>query len=386
MSRPDFSYLAWKRAGLVGAALALAAACGDTPDSDPDATVDEPDGAVADPPDGAVNDTPDGAVEGDPDAAPDALADAAPDALVDAAPDALVDAAPDALVDAAPDAAPDARPDAAVDAGVDAGMPTPADLTAVVALSNCSGSVVRLTTSRPTDFALVLTNGHCIGGGFLEPGEVVGNRRLRNNRQMSVLEPGALRPEPAPSRPPGGGVRVGVQANELIYATMTSTDMALYRLTITYEALERDHDVHAMTIRDRHPEAGTAILIPSGYWHTLFSCSIDRFVHGLREGEWTFDDSIRYSTDGCATIGGTSGSPIVAAATHEVVGVNNTANENGAACSINNPCEVDAAGNMTSVPDARYGQQVYLIYDCLTATNELDFDLPGCLLPAPTTN
>ena len=322
------------------AVLAITAACSDpgggTPDPEPDATV-----------------------------APDA-AEAPPDAVADAAP-------PDATP---PDAAPP-------DAGPDAGTPPPRELTAVVALSNCSGAVVRLKNARPTDHALVLTNGHCIGGGgFLDPGEVVVGRAV--NRRMNVLEPSALIPGPPDGPPAPGGVRVAVQASELIYATMTTTDMALYRLTITYEALERDHGVYAMTIIDRHPEAGTAILIPSGYWHALFSCSIDAFVHVLREGEWTFEDSIRYTQPGCETIGGTSGSPIVAAATHEVIGVNNTANEGGPTCSINNPCEVDPSGNTMPHEDGRYGQQIYWLYDCLSPTNELDFDLPGCRLPGPT--
>jgi hypothetical protein len=346
MSRRNLpSYLVprgW-RLGLVVAALATGAACGDPGESTPD----EPDATPA----------------------PDAAADATPDVVPDAAPDVVPDAAPDVMADASPDASPDA------------GTPGVDQLTAIVALSNCSGSVVRLKTSRPTDHALVLTNGHCIGGGFLDPGEVVVGQP--STRRMNVLEPAALRPGPPSGPPPATGVRVAVRASELVYATMTTTDMALYRLTITYGELERDHGVHAMTISDRHPEAGTAILIPSGYWHALFSCSIDAFVHGLREGEWSFEDSIRYSQTGCETIGGTSGSPIVAAATHEVIGVNNTANEGGPSCSINNPCEVDASGTTVSVTDGRYGQQVYWLYDCLSPTNELDFDRPDCRLPRP---
>jgi len=305
-----------------------------------------------------------GPAEGPPDAGPDA--GGPPEA----------DAAPveDAAVDAAPDAAPDAPPDAP--------PPPPDELTAIVELSNCSGSVVRLRTSQPTDHALVLTNGHCIGGGFLDPGEAVAGRP--STRRMNVLEPDALVPGPPMGPPPDTGVRVAVQASELVYATMTTTDMALYRLTITYGELENDHGVHAMTIIDRHPDAGTAILVPSGYWHALFACSIDAFVYGLREGGWMFEDSIRYTQPGCETIGGTSGSPIVATATHEVIGINNTANEGGTACSVNNPCEVDARGHTMSFEDGRYGQQIYLLYGCLSPTNELDFDLPGCHLPRPT--
>jgi hypothetical protein len=375
----------WKALGLAVAALAITTACSDpgggTPD-DVDATP-AADAAPDDRADAAPDDRADAAPDDVADAAPDAEPDATVDAGVDATVDARVDAAVDARVDAAVDARVDAAVDARIDAGVDAGVPSVDELTSIVSLSNCSGAVVRLTTSRPTDFALVLTNGHCIGGGFLDPGEAVFERPV--TRRMSVLEPSSLVPG-APtggSRPPGE-VRVAVESSALVYATMTVTDMALYRLTITYGELERDHGVFAMTIADSHPVAGTPILIPSGYWRALMSCTIDTFVYGLREGVWTFEDSIRFTTRGCETIGGTSGSPIVATATHEVIGINNTANEGGAACSLNNPCEVDSAGNTRSVVDGRYGQQVYLLYTCLSPTNQLDFDLPGCQLPPPT--
>lgn len=38
-----------------------------------------------------------------------------------------------------------------------------------VALSNCSGSVVRIPDAAPTDPALVLSNGHCMESGFPGP-------------------------------------------------------------------------------------------------------------------------------------------------------------------------------------------------------------------------
>ena len=45
------------------------------------------------------------------------------------------------------------------------------DFTGIVALSNCSGSVVRPVNAGPNDPAYVLTNGHCVK--FFAPGEVV---------------------------------------------------------------------------------------------------------------------------------------------------------------------------------------------------------------------
>src|SRR5262245_23418005 len=49
----------------------------------------------------------------------------------------------------------------------------PADLTAAIRLSNCSATLVRYPTSRSTDRAMMLTNGHCFEGGFLAPGQVI---------------------------------------------------------------------------------------------------------------------------------------------------------------------------------------------------------------------
>src|SRR5262245_31943663 len=57
------------------------------------------------------------------------------------------------------------------------------DFTAIIALSNCSGSLVRFTTSKPDDFAMVLTNGHCLT--FLDPGDAVYHEA--STRSFSLL-------------------------------------------------------------------------------------------------------------------------------------------------------------------------------------------------------
>src|SRR5262245_24282041 len=89
----------------------------------------------------------------------------------------------------------------------------------IVALSNCSGSIVRFENSQDTDQAMVLTNGHCNDGGFIQPVEVIINRP--SSRGFSVLDPR------------GGGLG-SVHATTIIYGTMTKTDILLYRLRETY--------------------------------------------------------------------------------------------------------------------------------------------------------
>ena len=161
---------------------------------------------------------------------------------------------------------------------------------------------------------------------------------------------------------------------------MTDTDSALYRLKETYNDLKK-LGIEAFELSENRPQVGDNIEIISGYWERGYSCQIDDFIFRLKEASWTFVDSIRYTNTGCKTIGGTSGSPIIDSDTRLVVGVNNTANESGRRCSMNNPCEVDENNSVTVRRGATYGQQTYLIYSCLNSQNEFDLQLPGCELP-----
>src|SRR5690242_12679972 len=57
-------------------------------------------------------------------------------------------------------------------------------LAGTVALSNCSGSLVRFPNSVDTDPALVLSNGHC--SSLFDPGVVITNRAV--TRAVSLLD------------------------------------------------------------------------------------------------------------------------------------------------------------------------------------------------------
>lgn len=243
------------------------------------------------------------------------------------------------------------------------------DFTAIVALSNCSGSLVRFTTSKPDDPAMVLTNGHCNEFGFIGAGTAIYKRS--SSRAFSLLSANA-------SRTLGT-----LRANQIMYATMTGTDITLYRLNQTYNQIAHSYRVAPMIIQDHHPTVGTPIRVVSGYWRRIYSCSIDHFVHQLKEDQWTWDDSINYHQPGCETIGGTSGSPVINPATHEIIGINNTGNESGQRCTLDNPCEVDESGTVTYKKGTAYGQQLYHIYTCVSPTNEIDLDRVGCKLNKP---
>jgi hypothetical protein len=80
-------------------------------------------------------------------------------------------------------------------------------------------------------------------------------------------------------------------------------------------------------------------------------------------------------------MGGTSGSPLIARGTKTVIGINNTSNESGETCTLNNPCEVDEAGNVEVRKGVRYGQQTFNVYPCLTPDFRFDLSRRGCSLP-----
>ncbi|WNM29880.1 serine protease [Streptomyces sp. Li-HN-5-11] len=236
-----------------------------------------------------------------------------------------------------------------------------------VSLSNCSGSVIRFPNSADSDPALVMTNGHCLETGFPDPGEVIVGQS--SSRTFGLLNSSAT--------------RVGtLRASKVVYSTMTDTDVTLYQLTTTYAKIKSTYGISALTLQDTHPAAGTAVTVVSGYWKRTYACNIDGFVYRLKEGDWTWKDSVRY-TSACQTIGGTSGSPVIDNATGKVVAVNNTGNEDGERCTENNPCEVDANGNVTVREGINYAEETYNIPACFTTGNKLDLTLSGCTLPKP---
>jgi V8-like Glu-specific endopeptidase len=243
-----------------------------------------------------------------------------------------------------------------------------ADFTGIAALSNCSASLVRYAESVDTDKALVLTNGHCYEGGFLQPGQVLVNKT--STRSITLLKPDSSR---------AGTVR----AAKILFGTMTKTDMIVYEVNESYASIKSRLNVSPLTLAKQGPADGAGMAVVSGYWKRIYTCSVQATIPQLREGDWTWQNSIKYQQPGCETIGGTSGSPVVSTSTGEVIGINNTGNEDGEQCTVNNPCEVDADGNVTVEQGAAYGQQTWWLYTCLTATRTIDLNKSGCELPKP---
>ncbi|MEV0266336.1 serine protease [Streptomyces sp. NPDC050617] len=236
-----------------------------------------------------------------------------------------------------------------------------------VALSNCSGSLVRLPNSKDNDPGLILTNGHCLETGMPGAGEVIVDRP--SSRTFSLLNASA-------------GKVATLKATKVSYATMTDTDVTLYELNTTYAQIKQKYRIDALKLNADHPVKGASIAVVSGYWKKTYSCNTDGFAYRLREGDWTWKDSLRY-TSACQVIGGTSGSPVVDTATGNVVAVNNTTNEDGQRCTLNNPCEVDENGKVTVRKGIGYAQETYILAKCVGTGNKVDLGLPGCSLPKP---
>jgi len=247
--------------------------------------------------------------------------------------------------------------------------PTPSfstgyDWDGIAALPHCSASLIRFATSRPADPGLLLTNGHCTEYGFLRAQHIYRDRPSH----LPVTLYG-------PTLTSGGGK---LTTTRLLYATMTGTDVAIYRLDRSYAQIIAAFGVHALVVASATPAAGTPVTVPSGFWKTIYRCAIDRHVYQLREGAWIWNDALKYTT-ACHVIHGTSGAPILDDA-RRVVGINNTNNDNGARCTENNPCEVSANRKVSYAQGWSYGQETSGLTSCIGPGNTIDLTRPSCRL------
>ena len=149
-----------------------------------------------------------------------------------------------------------------------------------------------------------MSNGHCLESGMPGAGEVIVDQP--SSRSFTLLDKSA-------------GRAGTIKATKIAYATMTDTDVSLYETHSTYAQIEQKYGIKPLELATAHPAKGAAISVVSGYWKKIYSCNIDGFVPTLKEGDWTWKDSVRY-TPQCKTIGGTSGSPVIDTATGKVVG------------------------------------------------------------------
>ncbi|GAA2530424.1 serine protease [Pilimelia columellifera] len=257
--------------------------------------------------------------------------------------------------------------------GPGAAKPGVDDLAGIIAMSECSAALVKFRNAPMTNAALMLTNGHCtgadIGQRFPNAGQVIVDRSA--NRSVKLLKA-------------DGSTAATLRANRIVYDTMTDTDAAIFRLATTYQDIKARYGIDAFIIAEQGPKPQDRITVSSGYWKKRYKCSMDKQVYRIREDQWTWKESVRYTAE-CDTPHGSSGSPVFGDASGEVVAVNNTGNDGDArACAMNNPCEVDEQGKVTSAPKGiSYAQQTWWFTTCVNSAFELDLSVAGCQLPKP---
>ncbi|MFE0373988.1 alpha/beta fold hydrolase [Streptomyces inhibens] len=240
------------------------------------------------------------------------------------------------------------------------------NLAGSVKLQNCSASLVRPSTARDEDKALLLTNGHCFPGERPKPGEVLVDKDVQI--EGTVLSPAGRELGP-------------VTGKRVLYATMTGTDAMLVQLDSTYADIDQKYKTKAFPLASSGPVAGQDIKVVSSYLESVWSCKAEAVVPTLKEGDYTSNMAIRYAKE-CNTQPGSSGSAVVDAKTGNLIAVNSTSNRDGKECELDNPCEVDSKG--TVVHKGRgYATQTALIDACIGSGNVVDLKRPGCTLPKP---
>lgn len=238
-----------------------------------------------------------------------------------------------------------------------------------IAFFDCSGFVFQFDGMPADKKALVMTNGHCLipfpipflmlKDGEFQTSQTFDHRRLKIFNQTKE--------------------KLILRTQELVYATMTGTDIGIYELNITYQELKEMYGISPLLLSKEGPKVGDEVEVISAYRRKIYRCKVEGIVNQLDEAGRHFKSSIRLEPS-CETRNGTSGSPIVLADTNQVVGINNTLNAAGKLCKSDNPCEVSENGEVTSTKGARYGQQTSLLYECLGESFEIDYTKSGCTL------
>ncbi|WP_075724218.1 S1 family peptidase [Corynebacterium aquilae] len=239
----------------------------------------------------------------------------------------------------------------------------PQQFDAIVRIGNCSGSIIALPDSKDTDPALILTNGHCYNLKMRD-GDVVTN--------MPVREKAYLFTGPNPRR-------VGtLPVNKALYATMTDSDIAIYRVGMSYRDIYRYYRTVPRVLSDVAPTVGDNLHVTSGYWKRTWDCTFDGIADKVQESGWTWEGVTRMVGPSCKTQPGSSGSPVLNDA-GKIVAVNNAGNFDGAACRNNNACE-NNDGNITVIPGARYATRTDQVPGCFSGS-EVNMAKPECTLP-----
>jgi hypothetical protein len=252
--------------------------------------------------------------------------------------------------------------------------------------SLCSGAMVTFKGRSSSAPALVLSAAHCSDRGKVQ-------LPLRTG-SMAAPDMGEVLYRASYSRPltldtgNSDSPRTCVEADEIVYGTMTGADIVLLRLTETYAEIERRTGVRPFLVAEETAfAAGMLVRMPSSVWQNDRVCQIDATVETLKEHRWSWGPVLRLRAgmSTCAIPHGTSGAPVIRIDTGEIIGVAGTASDaSGNACELNNPCEVNSDGSIRpATQEQPYVHFVHMFYRCLDAARNVDLDVAGCGLPKP---
>ena len=254
-------------------------------------------------------------------------------------------------------------------------------LKGTAAASTCSAAFVTLKGRTRSKRGLLLTSGHCI---------MMGRAAIYGGR-LAVPAPGDAKDHRTLTLETGNAAapRACIKTDELLYATLTGLDIAIYRLTETYDEIAgrtggRPLRVAGGILSDVQVAAGLRVRMPSSYHQANYTCTTDATVSRVKEDLWTWQPVLRLAKE-CEARPGSSGAPIVREDTNEVVAVYGTTyNADGRPCEFNNPCEVDEEG-VTSVAGKGqpYAHFVHRLHTCFDRRGNLDLSAADCPLPRP---
>ncbi|MBO3130024.1 trypsin-like peptidase domain-containing protein [Dermatophilus congolensis] len=192
------------------------------------------------------------------------------------------------------------------------------DADAIAALSfdgkSCSGAIVKLKDSKPTDKALLLSAGHCIPGPHLKTGESVANKKISGTGNRVQIHKGAdkdnhLNP-------------LQTHVTDVVYATMTGTDVSLMKIDKTYAALQLA-GIKAREIPGDDLKKGDAVSVPApGIGQSFHGCKIENTGLTKKVNSWTWNNFVEVSGQQCEQLReGASGSPIISDSDGRIRGI-----------------------------------------------------------------
>lgn len=243
----------------------------------------------------------------------------------------------------------------------------------------CTGTIIRTGDSRDAP-AYLLTAGHCA------------DRELPGSEAIRVDKPARAGMTFTPNYFADIGDREKpIPVRKVAYATMKGLDIAVLELGATVGEL-MDRRIKPIPVSAEVASAGEAVenvgipvtgVLPKLRYLHRSACAIGTQVN-LVEGVYHWEGVLR---NHCSSVGGLSGSPLIATTTGQIVAVQGTMVEEGApgepACALNYPCEVTPEGERITNRAENYSHTAAAVPTCFDAEGYFRLDLPGCALEKP---